>query len=193
MDFKTLYERISPRLRIRAKRIATNHNGHSLFIDDEDLYQEMCIHLWKKFKDGVPAGINEAYIVRGCEFHILNYLRKEREKIRILSLDQPINENGDTLKNVLSNRAESLDRSVDTKITIEHIRNNGLTKREKEVFSLLLEGYTVRETGKELGISHVMVIKYKQRIIKKCQRRGRKRVTRKGGYLLKKVEKSKDI
>lgn len=181
MDFKTLYERISPRLRITAKRIATNHNGHSLFLDDEDLYQEMCIHLWKKFENGVPDVMNDAYIVRGCEFHILNYLRKVKDKIRILSLDKPINENGDTLKDVLPNRADTLNRSiVDREITTDYIRNNSLTNREKEVFSLLLEGYTVRETGKELGVSHVMVIKYKQTIIKKCQRKGKIKVTKKG-------------
>ena len=180
MDFRTLYERISLRLRITARRIATNHNCHSSFIDGEDLYQEMCIHLWKKFENGVPSGMNDAYIIRGCEFHILNYLRKEKDKIRVLSLDKPINENGDTLKDVLENPADTLNRSIDRGIMTDYIRNNGFSKREKQVFSLLLEGYTVREIGKELGVSHVMVVKFKQRIIKKCQRRGKIKVTKKG-------------
>jgi DNA-binding CsgD family transcriptional regulator len=45
--------------------------------------------------------------------------------------------------------------------------NNGFSKREKDVFGLLLEGYTVREAGEKLGISHVMVVKLKNRLINK--------------------------
>jgi len=180
MDFETLFKKISPRL----KRIARNHNGHGFFIDEDDLYQEMCIHLWKNYKDGQPTGINEAYIVKGCEFHILNYLRKVREKARIVSLEKPINEEGGTLKDILPDGKEPLDKFIDRNLTINDIKNNGFSKREKEVFSLLLSGLTVRETGKELGISHVMVIKYKQRIIKKWQNKCKTKVTKNGKYLL---------
>ena len=144
MDFEALFTKISPGL----KRIARSHNGHGFFIDEEDLYQEMCIHLWNNFKDGVPAGINEAYIVKGCEFHILNYLRKEREKARTVSLEEPLNENGYTLKDILPDAKEPLDSYIDRKITISEIKNNGITKREKEVFSLILKGFTVRDMGK---------------------------------------------
>ncbi len=167
MDFDTLFEKISPRL----KRVARSRNGHGSFIDDGDLYQEMCIHLWNKFKDGVPDGINEAYIVRGCEFYILNYLRKVREKVILLSLEESVNENGKTLKDILPDIKEPVDRCIDRKAVIEDVKNNGFSRREKEVFLLLLEGYTVREIGGKLGISHVMVVKFKQRIIKKCQKR----------------------
>ena len=90
MDFETLFKKTSPRL----KRIARSYNGRSFFIDEWDLYQEMFIHLWNNFKDGAPAGMNEAYIVKGCEFHILNYIRKEREKATIVSLEEPLNEDG---------------------------------------------------------------------------------------------------
>jgi len=173
MDFETLLKKISPRL----KRIAKSHSGHGFFIDEEDLYQEMCIHLWKNYKDGKPTGINKAYIVRGCEFHILNYLRKEREKARIVSLEEPLDEDGNTLEDILPDTRESLDKFIDRDLTIEDIKNNGLTTREKEVFSLLLNGLTVREAGKELGISHVMVVKVKNRIIKKWQKKEKAKVT----------------
>lgn len=167
MDFETLYKRISPRL----KRIAQSRNGHGFFIGKEDLYQEMCIYLWNNFKDGVPAGINDAYIIRGCEFHILNYLRKEKEKAIIFSLEEPVNDNGDTLKDILPNRNEPLDKHADKKMVFDYIKNNGFSKQEKEVFSLLSAGYTTREIGKKLGISHVMVVKCKKRIINKWQRK----------------------
>ena len=180
MNFKTLYETISPRL----KRIARSHNNHRAFIDGDDLYQEMCIHLWSKFKNGVPDGVNEAYIVRGCEFYILNYLRKVREKAALLSLEEPVNEDGGTLGDILPDTKEPVDRCIDRKAVIEDIKNNGFSRREKEVFLLLLEGYTVREIGGKLRISHVMVIKFKQRIIKKCQKEKNKRLPKRADIYL---------
>ncbi|MDH5174619.1 MAG: sigma-70 family RNA polymerase sigma factor [Elusimicrobiota bacterium] len=167
MEFETLLKKISPILKI----IAKSHNGHGFFIDEEDLYQEMCIHLWSNFGNGMRGGVNTSYIVKSCEFYILNYLRKAREKARIVSLEEPINEDGDTLKDILPDRKEPLDKFVDRDLTIKDIRNNGLTRRGKKVLYLLLKGLTVREAGKELGVSHVMVVKVKNRIIRKWQRK----------------------
>ncbi len=180
MDFNILFNKIAPKL----KMIARRHNGHGFFIDEDDLYQEMCIRLWNNFKDGVPDGINEAYIARGCEFHILNYLRIKREKAHLISLEEPIGENGTTLKEFLPNKEESLDRYINRTITIDTIKNNGFSKREKEVFSLLLEGYTVREAGNKMGVSHVMVIKLKQSIIRKWKEKDKIKVTKNNRYLL---------
>jgi len=178
MDFETLLRELSPRL----KRMARSHNSHGFFIDQDDLYQEMCIHLWNNFKGGVPNGINEAYIVRGCEFHLLNYLRKEREKATIVSLEEPINEEGNTLEDILQGTGEALDNCIDRELTLEDVRNNGLSKREQAVLSLLMKSYTVREIGVRLGISHVMVVKLKKRIIKNWQRKTR--VTKMQNFLL---------
>ena len=128
----------------------------------------MLIHLWNNFKDGVPTGINETYIVKSCKFYILNYLRKIIENIKILSLETLINEDGDKLKDVLASKSETdpLDRYK--KLTLKEIKKE-LPKKEKEVFSLLLKGYTVREVGHRLGVSHVRIVKLKQGIIKKWQ------------------------
>ena len=75
---------------------------------------------------------------------------------------------------------EPLGKILDRHLVLEDIKNNGFTKREKEVFSLILGGYTVRETGKKLDISHVMVIKYKQRIMKKWWNKCKTKVTKEG-------------
>jgi len=166
MDFQTLSKKVSPKL----KRIARRHKSYVSFVDEEDLYQEMLIHLWNNFKDGVPADINEAYIIRGCEFHILNYLRKKKGNIKILSLETPINDNGGTLRDILPSNNEKDSFDGDKKLIVEEIKR-GLSKREKDVFSLLLEGYTVREVGCKLEVSHVRVVKLKQGIIKKWQAR----------------------
>ncbi len=166
MNFETLFRKISPTLKI----VARKYGSRISFIERDELYQEMCIYLWDNFKDGVPNNLNEAYIVRGGEFYLLNYLRKEKEKITIVSLEEPLNEDGDTLKDILSDAEEDLGEQLDRKIALDEIRNNGITKREKEVISLLLNGYTIREVGRKLGISHVMVIKHKKRIAEKCKK-----------------------
>ena len=162
MGFGELYDRVSPRL----KRIAGFYNGRGYTFDKDDLFQEMAGHLWNNFKDGAPEGLNDTYIIKGCEFHILNYMRKEREKVYKISMEEPLNESGNTLRETLSDGAESIDKTVDKKMLVDHIMNNGFSQREKEVFGLLLEGYTVREAGKKIGISHVMVVKLKNRLIK---------------------------
>lgn len=163
MSFYELYKKINPRL----KKAARRHNRYGLFIDEDDLYQEMCMHLWNKYGDGMPPGVNEAYAVKGCEFHILNYLRTHRDKASLMSMEQPINENGDTVKEILPDRGESVDETVDRDIKIQEIKGNGFSEKEKEVFGLLLEGKTIREAGQELGISHVMVMKHKKNLIRK--------------------------
>ena len=54
------------------------------------------------------------------------------------------------------------------KLTFGEVKGE-LSEKEKNVFSLLLEGYTVREVGYKLRVSHVRIVKLKQGIVKKCQ------------------------
>ena len=130
----------------------------------------MSMYLWSNFKNGAPVEINNSYILRGCQFHILNYLRGKREKAVMLSLDVQINEEGNTLKDILPDTREPVEVSVNRKLIIDEIKNNGFNKREKEVLLYLLEGFTMREIAEKLGISHVMVVKYRKKIIGKYQK-----------------------
>ena len=166
-DFDILLKKISPRLKAIARRM----NGHGRYIDGKDLYQEMIVHLWVKFSNGKPDGINEAYIVRSCKFHISNYLRVVRDKAHFVSMETPIDEDGNTLMDLLPDGRISTDERVDNRLNIERIRKAGLSRREKEVFSLLLKGYTVREAGEKLGVSHVRIVRIKKHIADKCHRR----------------------
>lgn len=163
--FQELYKRVSPRL----KRIALHYRNRCQHLDEDDLFQEMCTFLWEGYRDGVGEGFTDYYIARGCELHILNYLRTHKEKVWLSRLEEPINENGDMLKDGLPCRSEDISRMADRNIAIDTITNNGFTKREKQVFGLLLKGYTTREAGKRLGISHVMVVKSRKTLIKKWQ------------------------
>ncbi|MBU1121926.1 MAG: sigma-70 family RNA polymerase sigma factor [Candidatus Omnitrophica bacterium] len=171
MEFNELYNSLSGRLNKLATKMKRTHGAAISSIDKDDLYQEMVIYLWEKYRKGVPQEFNDSYLVKGCHFHILNYLRKKRNKVSIVSLDNPINEDGTTVKDILYNRGESVRAAIDNGITMEQIKNNGFSKREKDVFSLLLEGVTVRAAGSKLGISHVMVVKHKKNLIAKWQRK----------------------
>lgn len=167
MNFKSLSRSLESNLEFLAHRLAQSNRS----LEADDLYQEMMLHLWDKFRDGVPEGINRSYIVRGCKFHILNYLRKKRDKAWMVSLEEPINENGNTLKDILAARQQDTRKDIDAELTADQILHNGLTRREKEVFLFLLQGYTLRETGRKLGISHVRVVNLRRNIRQKWEKK----------------------
>jgi DNA-binding NarL/FixJ family response regulator len=127
----------------------------------------MCLYLWQHYADGLPIGINEAYVIKGCEFHIQNFLRKGRPKVNISSLEMLVSAKGLTLGDILEDKKADFISGLEERLTIYEIKSLGLTEKEKFVLSYLLKGYTVRGIAKELGISHVMVIKHKKNIIKK--------------------------
>lgn len=167
MNFKILLEKITPALRYIARK-------HILrgFYDQDDLYQEMCFYLWQEYGQGLPLGINEAYAIKGCEFHILNFLRKGRVRFRFVSLDKPIGEEGSSLKDIIGDPRGGFLPDLESRLTIEDIKKKGLTKKEEKVLSFLVKGYTAREIAKFINTSHVMVLKYKKSIIKKAKLRG---------------------
>lgn len=166
MDFQTLFKRIEPHIRFIARR----YRRSSPLCEQDDLYQEICLYLWQTFKESIPQGMNDTYIVKGCEFHILNFLRKKREKTPIYSIDEPLSENGGTLRELLPDTGVGVDEVVERRLAFNEIRNNQLRRREKEVIEFLLEGCTVREIGKRIGTSHVAVVKIKKRIIERWQK-----------------------
>jgi len=169
MPFESLIKRISPTL----KRIAYKLNGRFSFFNEDDLYQEALIHLWLSFKQGRLSDKTDSYILQGCYFHLKNYIRKNYDKANLISLEKLANREGEDfdLDSVLNlKNTESCFDFVNCKMLVERINNNGLTKREKEVFCLALEGLTTREIGGRLGISHVRVVKLKSKIKDKSRK-----------------------
>jgi RNA polymerase sigma factor (sigma-70 family) len=168
--FEKLIKRISPTL----KRITYRLNGHYTFFNDEDLFQEALIHLWGDFKGGKLQDKTDSYILQGCHYHLKNYLRKVRPKIRSVSLDLLVDaEDGRSLGETLFLEADDRRSTIDClhdKLLVETIRNNGFTRREKDILSFYAEGLTTRVIGAKLGISHVRVIKLMHRIKDKCKK-----------------------
>ncbi len=165
MSFQQLVSRISPKLRLITHKL----NGRFTFFNDEDLFQEALIHLWRDFTDNKLSDKTESYILQGCYFYLKNYIRKTKDKKNLISLDAKLNEEGEELEGLLpSTDFESYLEHLNNELLIEKIQNNGLTKREREVLSLCLEGLTTREIGRRIGVSHVMVVKLKSRLKNKC-------------------------
>jgi RNA polymerase sigma factor (sigma-70 family) len=164
MTFESVVKRVSPTL----KRITRKLNGHHSFFDDDDLYQEALVHLWNTYTLGAIEDKTDSYILQGCYYYLRNYLRKVRERVVVVSLNDPLGEDDTLLEETLSSEGVAAFDYLEGKLSAEAvIKQSCLSDREQEVLALLMEGMTVRETGGRLGISHVMVIKIKNRISEK--------------------------
>ena len=97
MEFSELVKKVSPRIKQLAARIPT----FSPAIDKEDLYQEMLFSLWERWRKGEFEDKTEAYIRGSCYFHLKNYLRKFREKVKLVSLQAPLGEDGVPLEELI--------------------------------------------------------------------------------------------
>jgi RNA polymerase sigma factor (sigma-70 family) len=160
MSFEGLVRRISPTL----KRITKKLNGHHSFFDDDDLYQEALCHLWIDYREGTLGDKTDSYILQGCYFHLRNYLRKTQDNAILVSLNAPVGDDGVMLEDLMSVDDGSYDNYLESKLQIEAAEKQYLTEREKSVLLLSLEGMSMREIGGKLGISHVMVLKIRNRI-----------------------------
>lgn len=165
-SFEILVTRLSPTL----KRITRKLNGHHSFFDDEDLYQEALIHLYAGFRQGTLADKTDSYILQGCYFHLRNYLRKVHENGTFVSLSHPIGEDGGSLEEILPADDGHPFDYVESKLDVESGERQYLNDRERKVLSYFMEGMSMREIGEHLGISHVMVLKIRNKIKDKYTR-----------------------
>ena len=167
MEFEKLLDKISPRLHA----IAYKFNGKYIILNEDDLYQEAVLHLWQEWKDNILEDKTDSYILQGCYYYLKNYLRRtcKKDDIRSLSLNKSINDTAQELEQILAcEDSERAFETVDENLLKENIEKQ-LTLKEKQIFELLFSGFTSREIGAKFGISHVMVIKMKKKIRKKCR------------------------
>jgi RNA polymerase sigma factor (sigma-70 family) len=163
-NFEDMMRKLSPTLR----RITHRLNGHFTFFDEDDLFQEALEHLWVAFENGTLSEKTDSYVLQGCYFHLKNYIRKTMDKIRLTSINMPIDEDGSTIEDTLVSRDNNAEEAADDMFLAETMKIAGLSEREEKVLSLSLSGMTVREIGEKMGISHVMVVKIKSGIKIKC-------------------------
>ena len=143
------YVEIVKKLRPRLERIAIKMDRGTARFDSKDLLQEALVHLWTQWKTGSLADKTDSYILQGCYFHICNYLRKNRRAAEIGAAHR----HPDEMPPVpaVTYRPE-LNCIADDIVS-------RLTPRERRVLLMRAEGFTTREIGRRLGVSHVMVTK----------------------------------
>ena len=166
-QFEELLERIAPHMRRLASRTAVDPRT----ADEEDLFQEMAVHLWERWRKGALAGKSDAYIVRGCWFHLLNFLRRLRAREEMVSLES-LGEEAWRCGAWMSSRSFPSDEEVETAVLQRMADEVGLTERERMVAELLLQGYTLREVAQKLGVSHVRVLRIRRNIARKFEQGG---------------------
>lgn len=164
--FETLMNRLSPTIR----KISHRLNGNFTFFNDDDLCQEAHMHLWVMSQEGILDDKTDSYILQGCYFHLKNYIRTSMDKVKLQSLESPIDEDGTMLEEVLPSNKPSCEEAIEEKILYNEAYKNELDKRERAIIKMGQEGFTVREIGEKLGISHVAVVKLRKKIREKCER-----------------------
>ena len=160
LEFEQLLRRLSPTL----KRITRKLNSNLAFMDDQDLFQEALVHLWTKFSSRDLDDKTDSYMLQGCYFHLKNHLRKTQDGPALLSLSEPAGEEGFSFADVLPAQEVSSLEKVEGKLQLEAITGKGMSEREKAVLFCSLEDMTTREIGQRLGISHVSVVKIRNKI-----------------------------
>ena len=101
MNFEEILKRISPKL----KGIVYRLKGFPPFFSTDDLYQEAMSHLWVDYKEGKLSDKTDSYILQGCYFYLKNYMRKNKSRAPLVSLDGIIyDEKGEerNMDNILS-------------------------------------------------------------------------------------------
>ncbi len=165
MSFEALIERISPTL----QRITQKLNGRFSFMDHDDLFQEALLHLWIDFQSGQVDDKTDSYVLQGCYYHLRNYIRKMQDNATLVSFASVQDEEGARLEEIIESDEIAAFDYVDGKMQVEALLKAGMTEREQEVLALTMEGVTTREIGSILGVSHVSVVKTRNRIKERWQ------------------------
>ncbi len=166
MSFETLVTRLSPTL----KRISRKLDGRFSFLDHQDLFQEALLHLWTEFSSGALTDKTDSYVLQGCYYHLKNYIRKVQDGVLLMSLHGVDETDGSPVEESLVSSDVCLYDEVDGNLQVERIVESGISQREKAVLFFSLEGMTTREIGDRLGVSHVSVVKTRNRLKERYER-----------------------
>jgi len=167
MEFMKRVETLRPKLRAIAHRL----DGRYTAFNDDDLYQEALLSLWKKHQAGELDDKTDSFVLQGGYFTMKNFIRSNHRRVdqMSVSLEAPLNENGDSWRELLAQpEGRRADEIVDRNTLAAALRER-LSEREAVVLEMYGQGMTTREIGRRLNISHVMVVKVEKRIKEKCR------------------------
>ena len=131
----------------------------------QDLMQEALIHLW--LMETRRPGQTKSWYLQSCKFHLQHYLATGRSIDSCKRRDGKFESTLDSETNDgFPEQADSGD-SVFTDVSAREIMallSGQLKPQERAVLNCLADGLGAREIGRELKISHTMVIRYRRRI-----------------------------
>lgn len=171
MSFEERLNRIKPRLRAISRRLQRKY----ILLSEQDLYQEAALHLWDESRKNALCDKTESYVLQGCYFFLKNYIRTHYTRIERQSLPlETAADSHDRLPDILSKLAadEYGSSRAHDRIEVASLKEavqKCLLPREEEILSCYLGGFTTREIGKRMGISHVRVVKIGKAIRDKCK------------------------
>jgi DNA-directed RNA polymerase specialized sigma24 family protein len=143
------------------------------FFDFEDISQEMLLKLWDlcRSRETKLKDANLFYLLRILKYAARDNLYRKGKSIenhlKVLSLNEAINEDGTELGEVLTTSDTSLLLDQDPFREYEEEIRKRLTKKQKEILNLLLQGYKQIEIAKKFEENH-QNINYHIRKIRKC-------------------------
>lgn len=167
MSYEETMMKFSPTLKAISKKVKNRYS----YCDEDDFFQEALLDLWLRHEKGDLEDKTDSYILQGSYFFLKNYVRKICKSVDVnsLSLYTPIGEDeGCTIEDTLvSDRYIEDMGSVEIYLLLDDVEDR-FTERERDIFYYKLEGFTTREIGEKVGVSHVMVGKITKRIREKC-------------------------
>ena len=137
----------------------------------KDLMQEMFVHLIR-IQTQEP-GQTLSWYLKSCEFHARNYLKVGRgvDSLKRARNGVPFKEtpadNGASRSNGASHHAPLGQVEIQGELITNDIVNlilPQLSDRQQQVLFLLMKACGVRETAREVGITHPAVIKHRKKI-----------------------------
>jgi RNA polymerase sigma factor (sigma-70 family) len=140
-----------------------------------DMISEGCIGLIEAIKDyDLDKGFRvTTFAELRIKWRIINVIN-DYKKYRYISLDKPINEEGDTLKDMLPSERPDADELMFVKqfqMIIENLLNS-LNEREKIVVkSRFWEDLNLEQTGERIGLKKQRVWQIEAKALYKLKRR----------------------
>jgi len=137
----------------------------------KDLMQEMFVHLIRVQTS--EAGQTSSWYMKSCEFHARNYLKQGRsiDSIKRARNGVPYDETPSDDGEHFSHGTCPVPPVTQIEIQGEIITNDivnlivpRLSDTQQQILFLLLKGCGVRETAREIGITHPAVIKHRKKI-----------------------------
>jgi DNA-directed RNA polymerase specialized sigma24 family protein len=131
----------------------------------EDLLQEALIHLW--LTEAHRPGQTRSWYIQSCKFHLLHYLGSGRSvdspKRKSRQLEMPTDAEDIEILLDHADREDSFFGWVSARGIISLLAPRPLPV-EQAVLDYFAQGLGPREIGRQLGMSHTMVIKHRHKI-----------------------------